>query len=177
MAASRESSAADIPLPFLWEVHRYINEYIRFADTKAAFLMTAASAIVGALVSTGVVDKIFTKSAPTAWSFTTWLALTGLAFLTASVSCGVFAIKPRLWGRATVGLIFWESILRHGTSDMYHAALVSASSGREKAISDHIYVLSALAQRKYDFVKFSVYLAIPGGLLAGMSIFLHHAHG
>jgi hypothetical protein len=31
---------------FLWEVHRYVNEYIRFADTKAAFIAGATTPAV-----------------------------------------------------------------------------------------------------------------------------------
>ena len=35
------------PLDFLWNVHSYTNEYIRFADAKAAFVVTIAAALVG----------------------------------------------------------------------------------------------------------------------------------
>src|SRR4051794_39473072 len=44
---------------FLWHTHEYLNEYARFADTKAAFAGAIASALIGALYSAKAHMPIF----------------------------------------------------------------------------------------------------------------------
>lgn len=166
------SEVTDVPTDFLWKVHNYTNEYIRFADTKAAFLITAGSALVGVLVSSDVLDKSLKPAAH--WGFSTWLGLLGLFSLVVSILCAAWAIKPRLWGSAAVGLIFWESVRRHETNEAYYAALQRQSGEYSKTVADHVYALGAVAKRKYLYVNLAIVFAIPGGLLAGTSVLLHH---
>src|SRR5262249_7698300 len=60
-AAVQRDSSSVVPEPigstsdeaakreFLWHTHEYVNEYVRFADTKAALAGAIASTLVGAL--------------------------------------------------------------------------------------------------------------------------------
>jgi hypothetical protein len=43
------------------------------------------------------------------------------------------------------------------------------------AISDHLFVLSSIAKRKYAYVDCSLSVGVAGGALAGIVLFLQHA--
>jgi hypothetical protein len=51
-------------LEFAWKTHEYLHEYIRFADTKAAFVVAWCSALIGMLyvgqLHQAVLDSYFT---------------------------------------------------------------------------------------------------------------------
>jgi hypothetical protein len=90
---------------FLWQVHEYTNEHIRFADTKAAFIVAASTALISALVASLILDSLL-RRALSVWSGSQWIAAFGLLLLSASVVLGVVAIRPRLWNKTPVGFIF-----------------------------------------------------------------------
>lgn len=47
------SQQDDASIEFLWNSHSYLNEYIRFADTKAEIVIGWTSAVIGALLASG----------------------------------------------------------------------------------------------------------------------------
>jgi hypothetical protein len=57
LAAAPPDKNADATAKFLWDVHKYTNDYIRFADTKAAFVAAASTALIGTLVGSNVLDS------------------------------------------------------------------------------------------------------------------------
>jgi hypothetical protein len=97
LTAAREDpdKRAEATDKFLWDVHKYTNDYIRFADTKAAFVAAASTALIGTLVSSTVLDSCF-RVTPCAWFKVQWLAMVGLLLLATSLSLAVNAIRPRL---------------------------------------------------------------------------------
>jgi hypothetical protein len=160
---------------FLWEVHRYTNEYIRFADTKAAFIAVTVTALIGGLVSSSILDSCF-REGPCLWHPLQWLGLIGLTLLTASLILSIIAIQPRLWNDAEIGYIFWESVALHGTRQKFsNAARELTSQDRTTQISDHLYTLASVAKRKFHYVKLAIYTGFGGGLLTGIVLFLEHA--
>jgi hypothetical protein len=46
---------------------------------------------------------------------------------------------------------------------------------RTTAISDHLFMLAAVARRKYAYVKLAIYTGTPGAALAGIALFMQHA--
>jgi len=158
---------------FLWEVHKYTNDYIRFADTKAAFVAAASTALIGALVGSSALDSCFRIRPGTVLQCG---ALAALLLLAASLILSVLAIRPRLWNHTSVGYIFWESIKGHKTAQAFSQAISELpASGRTTAISDHLFILASVATRKYGFVKWAIHAGIAGGLLAGIVLFTQHA--
>jgi hypothetical protein len=175
IAVRDPDKSAEATDKFLWDVHKYTNDYIRFADTKAAFVAAASTALIGTLVSSTVLDSCF-RVTPCAWSKVQWLAMVGLLLLAASLSLAVNAIRPRLWNSTSVGYIFWESVAGHRTAKAFSEAVSNlTATERMKATSEHLFALAAVAKRKYDFVKLAIYAGIPGGLLAGIALFMRHA--
>lgn len=160
---------------FLWEVHRYTNEYIRFADTKAAFIAGASTALIGSLVASSLFDACF-RTSPCLWSKLQWVGVLGVLFLGASLALSIAAIRPRLWNKTTVGFIFWGSISGHGTARHFtHAVQELPARARSYAISDHLFALAAIAKRKYAFVDYALSAGVIGGFLTGTVLFLQHA--
>jgi hypothetical protein len=171
--AKEKSVEADSTDKFLWDVHKYTNDYIRFADTKAAFVAAASTALIGALVGSSALDSCF-RAMPATWL--QWVAIAGLLLLAVSLILSALAIRPRLWNHTSVGYIFWESIKGHKTARAFSQAISELSaSGRTAATSDHLFVLASVATRKYGYVKWAIHAGIAGGLLAGIVLFARHA--
>jgi hypothetical protein len=160
---------------FLWEVHKYTNEYIRFADTKAAFIAGTSTALIGYLVSSSIFDSCLRKT-PCAWSKLQYLGFAGLLLLTATFVLSVVAIRPRLWNKTSVGFIFWDSVAGHGSHQPFsHAVRELTAQARTTALSEHLFVLATVAKRKYTYVSWATNAGIAGGVLAGFVLFLQHA--
>jgi hypothetical protein len=167
--------SAEVTDKFLWDVHKYTNDYIRFADTKAAFVAAASTALIGTLVGSSVLDSCFRINV-FSWPATKWVGFIGLLFLSASLCLSVNAIRPRLWNSTSAGYIFWESVAGHGTAQAFsHAVGDLTATERTTATSDHLFQLAIIAKRKYEFVKLAIYSGMPGGVLAGIALFMRHA--
>ena len=98
---------------FLWKTHSYMNDYIRFADTKAAIVIALSTALLGGLITAEAhhwcSPRLLNFVEP-AWK-ESWLgigALLSILFLVLAFSCAIFAMTPRLWSVQITGL--WQSI-------------------------------------------------------------------
>jgi len=159
---------------FLWKVHSYTNDYIKFADTKAAFIITAVGGLIAALVSTGIFDNLHRLSIGN-WSAICWFALASMALLVASFVFSLAVITPRLHSSTKLGLIFWNHIKRHGDSNRFTKSINSQSAEQiESEVSRHVYDLAAVCSTKYRWIKIAIYTSIPGGILAGIAVFASH---
>jgi hypothetical protein len=160
---------------FLWEVHRYTNEYIRFADTKAAFIAGVSTALIGSLVGSSLFDSCF-RTTLCLWSKLQILGAVGLILLATSLALSIAAIRPRLWNNTSVGFIFWGSIIGHGSARHFAQALHGLSAKeRSIAISDHLFVLAFIANRKFAYVDRALYAGVIGGAVTGAVLFMQHA--
>jgi hypothetical protein len=160
---------------FLWDVQRYTNDYIKFADTKAAFTIAASTGLSGSLVASQIFDALL-RHGSADMSSLQLLSILALVFLVSSIVTCVWAIRPRVWSNAKPGFIFWESVKLHGTAHNYLRALKEASAAhREKALSEQTFILASIAQQKYRFVGIGLLLFSIGGGLAGLALFISHA--
>jgi hypothetical protein len=62
LSKAGETDDANSLEDFLWQVHEYTNEYIRFADTKAAFIVAASTALIGTSISSLILDSFLRKA-------------------------------------------------------------------------------------------------------------------
>jgi len=150
--------------PFLWNVHSYINEYIRFADTKAALVIAYGSALAGVFYAKGL------HKAPLACPINRWderLALSALAIglVLTSVLVAVIAIMPQLRSSGRKGIVFWNDIVAHKNSDGYHGAVAGLPPQELlRQLSRHVYFLSVIARRKYVLTRVSMIGSLAGSL-------------
>jgi hypothetical protein len=150
---------------FLWKVHSYTNDYIRFADAKAGFVVGFASAVLWALFA-GKCHEMFISVAPRQWTGLAWMSLASYVSLLASILASITAVSPRLWAGASKGLIFWQSVVRYGDADAYAtAALAVPSEELPNHLAHHVFVLASVSCRKYAWVNAAILSLTVGGLL------------
>jgi len=181
-ASAAESPAAAAPnldalLAYVWKVHDYTNDLIRFADTKASMILALASGILGILFGAKI-HYPFTKS----W-FTPpgpdWReialgsgALMALGLLGASITIGVTTIVPRLNKTKTTSFTFWHGILQHGDPKAYATRLLPLTKEEMfQSLAEEVFVLASICQKKYQHVQWSIWLAALGAAM-GCVVFL-----
>ena len=153
---------------FLWNVHSYTNEYIRFADAKAGVVITLASALIGALF-TADLHHAFMRFPVPQWRFTGWGACLAFLSLVAAIAASGWAVRPRLWTKQKPGVIFWESIVAHRSSDAFWGNLrLTDDLARTEHVARHIYDLGGVCRAKYRLAAIGLWLAILGGVLAAL---------
>jgi hypothetical protein len=156
---------------FLWKVHSYTNDYIKLADTKAAFVAASTAGIIGAAMSTSMFDSIL-RSAPSSWSFLQWAAALGLLLLGVSFVMSIWVLWPRRWKSKHPGFIYWEAVIEHGDAKSFSAAIRSQTdSALTTSISNHVFVLAMIADRKYKLVGKAVETGVLGGVVTAVVIF------
>jgi hypothetical protein len=155
---------------FLWKVHSYTNDYIRFADTKAAFCASFASALIGALFASKLHELFITKLRAGNFAGLTFLAdlsLGAFVLLTLSVIFAVVVIRPRLWTHSDKGFIFWEAISAFDAAEAFSTQFrTKVEAELDECLSHHLYTLAKISSRKYFWVSTSILMAAAGAALA-----------
>jgi len=156
---------------YLWNVHGYMNEYIRFADTKAGVVIVLASGLVAGLYAANLHVPIV-STWPVAWE---WLGvLSALAFLllASGIVLAVWAIRPRLTNDQQCGFVFWESIRGFRSASEYWQALRAEGEERlAEHLAGHLYTLASVCRKKYFWVAVSIWVSL-GGAAAGTAALL-----
>ena len=162
---------------FLWKVHAYTNDYIRFADAKAGFCAGVASALMGALFASRFQDfftKALARDPGATWNLLAGASLLAFTFLGASVVAAIAAIRPRLWTHSNKGFIFWESISSYRTAAEFGAAYETQTELELNAcLSHHLYSLATICRRKYACVNAAIWLTTIGGAFAAIALLLN----
>jgi hypothetical protein len=160
-------------LDFAWKTHEYINNYIRFADTKAAFVVAWTSGLLAVLYGANAhhifvfgLDFSTAAVAPT-------LSLAAFLLLPAAFLIAVWSMIPRLPTTQRSGLVFWESILVHTNGELYARDLARRD---EDSLSQHlcvqIHTVAGVAKTKYLYVSISMWLAFFGSICAVVVLML-----
>jgi hypothetical protein len=159
-------------LEFLWNIHGHTTEYVRFADSKAAFCVAFSGAALGALLNAHAHD-LSMQVAFLKWTLLAWLSLCALLLLISSAFCALVAIRPILWARSEEGIVFWENIAEYASPEAL-ASDVHALGGDQLTnhASDHLYLLAKVCRGKYRYVDLAVVTGALGGFLGALVILL-----
>jgi hypothetical protein len=195
--AVAEAGVSKIFLEYLWKVHDYTNNDIRFADTKAVMSIGFCSALISGMFAAKLQRFILTGPSLTniRWYETLMGIGTALSLLMlgGAVLSSVWAFIPRLWDRrlptwwlrvkhafwrtpsTTTGFMYWEHIRAHHSPHLFwqQATQLREEELAEK-IAEHLFVLSCVCTDKYLCLTRSVLLAVPGGLLAAVVLLFAH---
>lgn len=157
---------------YLWNVNLYINEHIRFSDTKAGSVIVLGGAMLSLLFS-GAVQHEFTMHPLRQWNLASYGALGSFLCLAASVLTAAWSIRPRLVRTHERGFIFWESVRAHGSPQAFVRAV---NSRTRQELLDHlstqIFHVSGVCSAKFGLVSRAITLALIGGLLGGAVLLL-----
>jgi len=199
MSSGATPSSATTALDFQWKIHAYVNDYIKFADAKAAVVIAWTSALIGALYAVRAHDAV----AKLQLSF--WLmpfremylgAGSAIAFVLLALGFwfAVVAIAPRLrpsyptieeqalenqriYGTSDLRpVIFWKQIRAYNTGNDYWKATESLTDEQRLAeIGRHCWTLSRIVMNKYWWVGWSLRLAFFGSIAVAAVILVFPA--
>lgn len=157
-----EPKDAETSRGFLWNVHLYINEYIRFADMKAELVIVWDTAVIGGLLAVKF---------PTLFDYKTALgigAMVAFGLMVLSFMVATYVVIPRLPRAPGRGYVFWGNILEHKTRDEFVASFKNApQTVVDDEVTAHLFDLSKVSDKKYYWVWWCIVLASVGSLACG----------
>ena len=158
---------------FLWHVHEYINEYVRFGDAKAGFAGAVASGLLAGLYSSTVRTEVLHLPFYV-WSCATWLGVLASAFLALSVLLALWIVRPRLGSTQPKGFIFWGSIAAYSdVSSLKESFRSQSTQTLDEHLLHHIFDLSTkVCVPKYRYISLCILALGIGGVLAAGSLVL-----
>lgn len=156
-------------LSTLWQTYETINEWIRFADTKAAAVLGINGILVGFAVTN--LSSLMISVLSNEWLLVVAL-MTGLSTLV-SVYFAIKCLNPTLKIGEPTSLIYYAHIASQFTSpkDYYQKATESFSDDIEstRQIANQVWVNSIVSWKKYQavtrsiwFLIFSLFLSVLG---------------
>jgi hypothetical protein len=141
-------------------VHRYLSDYIKFADQKATFVFGGAAALLAFLYKAEA-SRRWLKPVG-GWTLGDALAFLAMLALAAAALVAVAVIVPRLGGSRR-GLIFWESIAQFESGAEYAAAVTGVGAADLlRAKLQHCWELSGVCRRKYRVLGVAIWLGAVG---------------
>lgn len=146
-----------------WKILEHTNEWLRFADTKAAGAL-AASGVIGGLATNALLDDT-THLPPAA----VWFVISGLVGLLVAAGLAVSVLVPRLNVGEPTSLIYYGHVAQKykKNADAHHLdlqALLSDDAALTKELANQIWANATVARRKYLYSSWS-FLALAIGLL------------
>ncbi len=162
-------SSPDQPSDFLLQLgirsHQYVNDFIKLADQKAAFVFALSTAILMLFYKASVQSK-FVKPLQT-WSLLDGLYFLAVCLLIVSAFLAFLVVKPRLKPSKPSGLIFWESVAKFDNTNEYFGKILGLNQqGVLQELFDHHYRLSQVCKRKYAFLNASVFVCGVGVIVS-----------
>ena len=151
---------------FIWNTHSYLNEQIRFVDTKSAYVAALATGLIGALYTAHVPDH-FMKNSISTWTWAGWAAVTAFVTMIAAVLMALISIAPRFRNRQFLTYIYWGGIAAHPSQEAFYRQFQAEPMD---ALSEHlgqdVYTLATICRDKCAWLRRALFVGIAGGLLA-----------
>lgn len=151
-------------------LNEYVNEYIRYADTKSAFAITIVAALTAAVFQKDVNWKghLLGAVSPCGFDLLSVLAWLFIIVCFLTIIIGIWAVYPRTSKRPTTGLIFWENVAEHKSPENFRSAFLGTS---DEAIVERLveqnYYLSITACNKYRALRI---LLVATGVSVGLGL-------
>jgi hypothetical protein len=138
----------------LRKTYETINEFIRFADTKAVAIMATDGVIAGLFFSN--ISTLQPLLSQNYLSFALFIA--SVVFMLLSAGAAAYCIFPRLKRNNNECLIFFGDIAKFKTAENYSKAVTKELTDEkiESQLIDQIWANSKIATSKYCAVKVSI---------------------
>lgn len=170
---------------FAWQVHGYLNEYIKFADTKAALLAGLAGPLTIGIFSFN--NWIL------AVDFKSLFSVTSALFFGFAFCCAFMSVWPNLFtsnlkrakkgmpkiesleqSEPDKGFIYWENIFAHSNANTFARELVQLSGDDQlQHVGKHCYELAKINRRKFKLVLYASRLFAAGLLSLAVFVSIH----
>ena len=176
-ASSEQPATSGGPAPsdvsahaaFAESVHQYIREYIRFADQKATFVFTGATALLAFLYKNGVSGRWLKPIMQ--WNILDTVAFVAMIALAAGALVTLWVVIPRTPGSRR-GFVFWEAIAEYGSGREYADELWRLSTPSLFQVkAEHCLDLARVCRQKYRLLRCGLWICAVG-LAASLVVFL-----
>ncbi|WP_330476027.1 Pycsar system effector family protein [Terrabacter sp. C0L_2] len=152
-----------------WRLLGSTNEWLRYADAKAAGALAGAGVLGGVLVQSGLDDA--NEGAPGGAIF--FFVVAALAVF-ASATFALIALAPRLKVGEPNSLIYFDHVARKyvGDPDGHAAAVKTLLEDGDALFSDlaaQVWANSTVARKKFFWSGWAIFLLGLGLLLAGIA--------
>jgi hypothetical protein len=137
-------------------LNEYVNEYIRYADTKSAFAITIVAALVAAVFQKEIEWYTYLSSviSPCGLKVSSLLAWLFLLSCGSTIAIGIWAVYPRTSKKPPKGLIFWENVAAFDSPEQFRKAFMStADDDMVERLVEQNYYLSVTACKKYTALR------------------------
>jgi branched-chain amino acid transport system substrate-binding protein len=152
---------------FLRHAHSYLAESIRFADAKAAVILTYSTALIAALYAAGLRPLPVGLCAP-GHEWCTWLSRVAFALLCCSAIVGAWSVKPRLGSNGASGLIYCEDIAMHSSRHGFRDQIARTSANDLlTGLADHVFDLARVCRAKHRTILFAFWFLLIGSVVGG----------
>lgn len=149
----------------------YVSRHIQLADTKASWVFALVSALLVFMVTSDDVNRLYL----TTYNNCIWTIFLYLipSILLASAILAFLVISPNLQSPSGEGLVFFGSVAKQENSRTYLSKVSQLTDQELTSLRlQHCYDISKVCVRKYNFLKFSIWLGSVGSLLLVALVFL-----
>jgi Pycsar effector protein len=154
---------------FAQMVHEYVREYIKFADQKATFVFTGATALLAFLYKNDISARWLKPVME--WNILDALAFISMSALALGAVLAILVVVPRTSGSRR-GFLFWEAIAEYETGRQYSDELRSLSPATLfQVTAEHCFDLARVCRAKHSMLRAAIWTAAVG-LVASLSVFL-----
>jgi hypothetical protein len=147
---------------FAEETHRYIREFIRIADRKAAFFFTAATALLAFLYSEEA--SVWWRAPIPQWGSRGVISFLAMLLLVIGDVLLLIVVLPSLKGSKR-GIIFFDAIAECETGKDYRDEVVSKNLAELVHTKlQHVWELARLCRQKYRYLTWGCWTAAAGAV-------------
>ncbi|OOR02893.1 hypothetical protein BW900_29985 [Bacillus mycoides] len=147
-------------IDFIKHHHNYLNDYIKFADVKAAGLVTANGLIIRLL---------FSSLSNNVYETIHFFSLFGCLVLLISIIFSILVVVPRTNAKASKGLIFWENVFAMDKEEFIKEVSEISSEDLNKKLIEQNYFLAATANKKYVVLRRAFHVSFLGYILLAIA--------
>jgi hypothetical protein len=148
--------------------HSWVLANINMADNKAAFIVFGAAALAAYL-----------RAGVAAWlehpvlAFAPLVRVAAMALMIASSVCAIIVVAPRARGRGMRSLTYFGGIAGYGSPAEYVQAVHQRTADElGTALLEQCHVIAELAVRKFQWLRWAMWLAGAGFLLVLAAAFI-----
>jgi len=147
--------------------HAWVLTNINMADNKAGFIVFGTAALAAYLRSEVAAWLAAPVADPAAL-----IRVVAMVMMVASSVCAIMVVAPRARGLGR-SLSYWGGIAAHGSSGEYVRAVHERTADEiGDLLLEQVYVVSELAVRKFQWLRYAMWLAGVGFLLVLAAAFI-----
>jgi hypothetical protein len=166
-AAQRDARDHDAYRLLGIHAHAWVLTNINMADNKAGFIVFGTAALAAYLR-----NDVAAWLAHPVWTAAPLIRVLAMALMIASSVCAIIVVAPRARGMGR-SLSYWGGIAAHGDSGEYIRAVHQRSADElGDLLLEQVYVVSELAVRKFQWLRYAMWLAGSGFLLVLAAAFI-----